>query len=196
MSLIARELELTERLLARTRRCAPSHARETGALMTTTGVGYGDITAHNSLERWWTNLVMVTGAFSYAVLFGNVNALVQNMQSTSNKYREKIEVTDEFIETYHIPPGLSTRMRETMDYIWDVNKCFDVQEVLQGLPEALKVDILLYIHKPLISKVPFFRDADDSFVKQLIVELELRVALDGDYIFKEGDRGEVRAEQN
>jgi len=43
----------------------------------------------------------------------------------------------------------------------------------------------------IIRNVPFFRDANDLFIDELLAYLRAEVCLPGDYIIREGDTGYV-----
>ena len=54
------------------------------------------------------------------------------------------------------------------------------------MPSGLRSEVALFVCKPLIMKVPFFKDADDGFVESLVSHLQPEVFLAGEAIVKEG----------
>ena len=65
--------------------------------------------------------------------------------------------------------------------------CVRVQhEILQDMPSGLRSEVAVYVCKPLIMKVPFFKDVSEGFVESLVTSLTPEVFLSGEVIVKEG----------
>eukprot|EP00948_MAST-09A_sp_MAST-9A-sp1_P002190 g2190.t1 len=160
------------------------------AVMTISTIGYGDVVPHSLAERIYVAFSMIFGVFFYAILFGNVTTIIANMLHESTRYQQKLQQVEDFIETYRLSEDLAHRLRRTIDYTWDLNKCIDTSEILDEMPSNLQIDVMLSVHRKFILKVPFFARAEDSFIKKLVMSLRLQVALKGIYIFREHDIGE------
>ena len=68
--------------------------------------------------------------FQGAIIFGNVTALIQSLNASENRHSERTEMIEELIETHGISIELASRMRDTIEYQWDLTRCFDMDEVL------------------------------------------------------------------
>ena len=53
-------------------------------------VGFGDMSAHNSWERFITTWIMLIGVAVYTVMLGAVTALLQNRQLGERVFEEKM----------------------------------------------------------------------------------------------------------
>ena len=157
------------------------------AMMTATTVGYGDIGIMNTSEQMYAVVIMSLSNLMGAIIFGNVATLIQSLNAGENRHGNRIEMVEELIETHGISDELAGRMRDTIEYQWDLTRCFDMDEALQLLPQSLRVDVLMYVHKQLIMKVPFFQDCDDAFIKTVVYRLKSELVLAKDIIFHEGD---------
>jgi CRP-like cAMP-binding protein len=157
------------------------------AMMTATTVGYGDISITNNYEKVYATLIMILSNVMGAVIFGNVTTLIQNLNAAENRHSSRTEMIEELIETHKIEDTLAERMRATVEYQWDLTKCFDMDQVLEYMPKSLRVEVLMYVHKQLIMKVPFFQDCDDAFIKTVVYRLRSEIALEGDTLFEQGD---------
>eukprot|EP00944_MAST-04C_sp_MAST-4C-sp1_P007820 g7820.t1 len=157
------------------------------AMMTATTVGYGDISITNNYEKVYATLIMILSNVMGAVIFGNVTTLIQNLNAAENRHSSRTEMIEELIETHKIEDDLAERMRATVEYQWDLTKCFDMDQVLEYMPKSLRVEVLMYVHKQLIMKVPFFQDCDDAFIKTVVYRLKSEIALEGDTLFEQGD---------
>jgi voltage-gated potassium channel len=157
------------------------------AMMTATTVGYGDISITNTSEQMYAVVIMILSNLMGAIIFGNVATLIQSLNASENRHANRIEMVEELIETHGISEELADRMRETIEYQWDLTRCFDMDQALELLPQSLRVDVLMYVHKQLIMKVPFFQDCDDAFIKTVVYRLRSELVLTKDVIFHEGD---------
>ena len=156
-------------------------------MMTVTTVGYGDISIMSSSEKAYATFVMIVANVMGAVIFGNVTTLIQNLSAAENRHSSRTEMIEELIETHKIEESLAERMRATVEYQWELTKCFDMDLVLSYMPQSLRVEVLMYVHKQLIMKVPFFQDCDDAFIKTVVYRLKSEIALEGDTLFEQGD---------
>lgn len=157
------------------------------AMMTVTTVGYGDISVTSVQEKSFATVVMIFANLMGAVIFGNVTTLIQNLSAAENRHSSRTEMIEELIETHKIESELADRMRATVEYQWELTRCFDMDLVLSYMPQSLRVDVLMYVHKQLIMKVPFFQDCDDAFIKTVVYRLKSEIALEGDTLFEQGD---------
>jgi hypothetical protein len=123
------------------------------AMMTATTVGYGDISITNPSEQMFAVVIMILSNLMGAIIFGNVTTLIQSLNASENRHSSRTEMIEELIETHGISIELADRMRDTIEYQWDLTRCFDMDQALELLPQSLRVDVLMYVHKQLIMKV-------------------------------------------
>ena len=157
------------------------------ALTTITTIGYGDIVAVNAKERLYSFFVMILGCIMYAVIFGNVTALIARFDQRKNRQMQKMEAIEEFVSTFGLPASMANRLRATIRFQLDLTKNFDVQSLLNELPRALRIETQLYIHKNLVTKVTFFQSCDEAFIKEIVQSLDLQVCLEDAMVVEEGD---------
>ena len=126
-------------------------------------------------------------SLSFQFSFKKTNNIIQSLNASENRHSDRTEMIEELIETHGISIELSDRMRKTIEYQWDLTRCFDMDQALELLPQSLRVDVLMYVHKQLIMKVPFFQDCDDAFIKTIVYRLKSELILSKDVVFHEGD---------
>ena len=66
---------------------------------------------------------------------------------------------------------------------------FDEDNILKELSERLRLDIINYNCRSLVSSVPFFANADQNFVSDVVTKLHFEVFQPGDVIIREGTIG-------
>ena len=109
------------------------------SLVTISHIGVGDITAINIEERAFNCFTILCGTFIYAILFGNIAALVSDL---SPILRSKLHTQYRFVMDLVYKKGIekkfSKRLKEYYNYIWSTNKGVNEKQILQELPPALQ----------------------------------------------------------
>jgi len=159
------------------------------AVTTLTTVGYGDITPTTTVQRYYTILVMLGGAGSYGFIIGNIAGLLSNIDMVRAGYRKKMEEISAFLKYRSIPQTMQKKVQEYFEHLWESRMGHDEERFLNEIPEPLKTDIALFMRKDLIKKVPFFRDAGENLLRDIVMELRPVVYLPGTFIIKKGETG-------
>ena len=100
-----------------------------------------------------------------------------------------MEDINSYLSYKSVPKRLKRKVQNYYQYIWHNRMVQSEQGLLSNLPQSLKTEISLYINRRLIEKVPFFKNTDKDFISEIISQLQPKVFLPGDFIFKRGDIG-------
>jgi voltage-gated potassium channel Kch len=162
------------------------------AVTTLSTVGYGDITPDQSrsIQVVFTMVVMLLGVGMYGYIIGNVATLITNLDAARASYLEKMEEVNLFLKTRSVPAPLQERVRSYYRYLWETQKSITTQALLGELPHTLSTDIALFLNKNILEKVPYFSDADDLFIREIVQVMEPLAFLPGDYIIRQGEYGD------
>lgn len=87
------------------------------------------------------------------------------------------------------PREMRNRITEYYEHRYQ-GKMFDEDAILGELSERLRLDIINYNCRSLVSSVPFFANADQNFVSDVITKLKFEVFQPGDIIIREGTIGD------
>ena len=90
-----------------------------------------------------------------------------------------------------VPASLRTRVREYYRYLWRSRKGWDVTSILADLPPKLRVEIGLCLNAEIIEKVPMLKGAEPRLLEELVLELQPRVVIPGEEIFRAGEPGDA-----
>jgi hypothetical protein len=159
-------------------------------ITTMTTVGYGDITPTTNFQTIYAMFVMVLGVGTYGYIIANLSNFFGNIDTAKIDFTKKMAIVNAFLAYRAIPPHLEKRIRAYYEYIWENRLDHDEDEVIDDLPDSLKTEVALYLRKPLISKVPLFRDAAHDFHQEVVHHLNIHVYMPGDKVVKRGDRGD------
>jgi voltage-gated potassium channel len=159
-------------------------------ITTMTTVGYGDITPNTNAQTIYAMFVMVLGVGTYGYIIANLSNFFGNIDTAKIDFTKKMAIVNAFLAYRAIPPHLEKRIRAYYEYIWENRLDHDEDEVIDDLPDSLKTEVALFLRKPLISKVPLFRDATHDFHQEVVHHLNIHVYMPGDKVVKRGDRGD------
>ncbi|GFX04391.1 hypothetical protein TNCV_3975381 [Trichonephila clavipes] len=151
-------------------------------------IGYGRFPPQSLTDMWLTLLSMISGATCYALFLGHTTNLIQSLDSSRRQYREKLKQVEEYMAYRKLPRQLRHRITTYFEHRYQ-GKFFNEEEILSELSERLREDVINYNCRSLVASVPFFANADQNFVNDVVTKLKYEVFQPGDVIIKEGTLG-------
>jgi len=140
-------------------------------LATMTTVGYGDITPANNAERAVAVVVMIFGA----TVFGFILGSIAELSGTNDDYTSTSLAV---VKQYCDEQGFNQRMKRSIIrhcefWYQEMAPCAQEAKILERLPPATRVEVLLYIHKRAISTLSLFgQPLPDWFLAAVVRLLE------------------------
>jgi hypothetical protein len=130
------------------------------------------------------------GVAMYGYIIGNIAIIIANLDVAKANFMEKMEEINNYLSAKKIPMPLQKRVRDYYNYIWESRRSISSEAVIQGLPQSLEIEILLFINQAIVQKVPLFKNADEIFIREVIQYLRAMVFLPNDYIIRQGEYGD------
>ena len=158
-------------------------------ITTLTTIGYGDITPSEKNQIIYTIFVQIIGAGLYGFIIGNISNLIANIDIARSQHRSKMEKINTFMQYKNLPGILQKRVNDYYNYLWESRRGYDESSVLADLPRSLKTTVSISLNQEMIEKVPMFKGADDSLIREIILNLEPVVFIPGDYVVRQGEIG-------
>jgi hypothetical protein len=158
-------------------------------ITTMTTVGYGDITPARSVEYVLSAIIMLMGASLYAFIIGSIASLLSSIQAAKNSHWERIDSVTEFLRQRHVPAEIDAKVRNYYEYIWERYRGLDKNEMLNDLPDPLRLEILLHLASNMLETVPLFKHCSPALRNALLTALESKTFTPGSYIANEGELG-------
>ena len=81
------------------------------AFVTMSGVGYGDITPTNNLERVYSYFALLTGALIFGYMLSSIGTLVAAIDRQAALSQEKLDEVREYMRWRRLPRDLVMRLR-------------------------------------------------------------------------------------
>ncbi|MBC8124917.1 MAG: cyclic nucleotide-binding domain-containing protein [Candidatus Kapabacteria bacterium] len=151
-------------------------------------VGYGDITPETDLQMVYATAVMLLGYVLFAYLVGNIAAIFNTIDPLRSEHIRTTDHATSFMQYHNVPIHLQHRIVDYLGYMWERKVSYDETFMLDMLPWGLRSEISMYLRREVIERVPFFRDASDSLLREVADSLRPIVVTPGEYVFKHGDR--------
>ncbi|KAL8566272.1 hypothetical protein ACOMHN_056844 [Nucella lapillus] len=151
-------------------------------------IGYGRFPPQNMTDTWLTILSMLSGATCYALFLAHTTTLIQSFDTSRRLYNEKFKQVEEYMIYRKLPRTLRQRITDYYEHRYQ-GKMFDETTILSELNECLHYEVVNHNCRSLVASVPFFTNADPSFVTEVVSKLRFEVYQPGDYIIKEGTLG-------
>jgi hypothetical protein len=158
---------------------------------TLTTVGYGDIAAKTPWQMLYACAVQVIGVGVFGFILSNVASLLSRSDAAREHHMDNLDRIETFMRTHDIPSGLRAKIRAYYHYMWTNKKGYNDQSLLEGLPAKIQSDLWFHINQTIVEKVPFLRGADHDLLEDLMNELEPRIYVPGERIFRIDEPGEA-----
>ncbi|XP_002157210.4 potassium voltage-gated channel subfamily H member 6 [Hydra vulgaris] len=156
-------------------------------LSSLTSVGFGNVSANTNGEKLFAILIMLIGALMYAVIFGNVTAIIHRLYSGLAHYHSTMRRVRQFIRFYQIPSPLRQRLEDYSHYDYSYTNGIDMNEILGHFPEGLQADVCLHLNRNLFTKNLAFRSLPAGCLRSLSLKLKTTRYTPGNYIIHYGD---------
>lgn len=158
---------------------------------TLTTVGYGDISAKTPLQMIFACGVQVLGVGVFGYILSNVASLLSRSDAAREHHMDNLDKIETFMRLHHIPPSLHSKIREYYHYMWLTKKGYRDESLLDSLPSKIQSELFFHINKSIVEKVPFLHGASQELIEDLMNELEPRVYVPGERIFRVDEAGDA-----
>ena len=160
------------------------------AITTMATVGYGDIVADTVRERWYAIGVMILGVGIFGYIIGNIATMLANIDRVGAAHRSKLEQIRTHMRYHQFPRPLQHRVEEYYHYMFDHRLGYDDESFMKELPNSLRAEVCVFLHREVLRKVPFLQSAEPKVVERLAFRLKPILYRPHDTIFRRGDNGD------
>ena len=152
-------------------------------MTTLTTVGYGDITAANSIERGVCIIVMLGGVFFYSYTIGTITSLMSDFDRRQSKLNSKLLILQDIDKNYTLGKHLIKKIKSALEY--DENRYNkEKSEMILSLPKKLALQLNLLMNKKLVEKNnKFFENRSIPFINSVLSFLRPLKIKSKDHVF-------------
>ena len=105
-----------------------------------------------------------------------MSTIMSSFDAQNKAVRDKMLCVNEFVRAAKLPRELSKQVRDFFDFklaksqhAFLMSTNYDVDELLDELGSGLRSEVLLYMDRKLISKIPFFEGKGELNVWSLVI---------------------------
>lgn len=142
-------------------------------------------------------IMMLIGVSWYAYIVSSMSSIMSSFDAQNKAVRDKMLCVNEFVRTAKLPKDLAKQVRDFFEFklarsqhAFLISSNYDVDELLDELGSGLRADVLLYMDRHLISKIPFLQNKVPQFVADIISMFQPMVFQESDFICKEGTQAD------
>ena len=157
------------------------------SVTTLTTIGYGDITPMNGDQMKYAIVIELVGFIMMGYLIGNIAGLLNKPDPLRAQYASALEEVSAFVQYHNLPADLKHRIIDYFGYMWQQRAAFNESSILDLLPGGIKTEVSLHLKRDVIQRVPFFREASETFIREIANEMRPLVVTPGEYVFHSGD---------
>ena len=144
------------------------------AFITTTTVGYGDITPITDNERAFVIFTAFAGTAIFAYITGEIAALVGEKNARRIEFDNRKRVISEFMTINDFPKELRKRVANFYDTGYYGGQFIDAKLILGDLSRALKKDVGQHMKLAAVKRSPAFKRMSQKATFELVLQLNSR----------------------
>lgn len=140
-------------------------------IMTTLAtVGYGDIYPCNDIERILVIIWIIIVMFFMTFNISSMSSMISSIDTKESILQYKISVIEDFCKENKLSKNLRTRLKEALKYSTEQNggSLYNKQELILQLPNKLRFQVSLAMHKGKTREIIFFQQYNSVFVSKII----------------------------
>jgi voltage-gated potassium channel len=158
---------------------------------TITTVGYGDITPDTNPQKLYAIFVQLLGYGVFTFMIGSVASRLLRKDPARVRFEDNVDGLISLLHFKSLPSHLRQRIMEYYKYMWRNRLGYDETSFLESLPNNLQQEVALHLKRDIIDKVPLFKDANDTFKREIALMLKSVFITPNDYVCKAGEQAEA-----
>ena len=158
-------------------------------ITTMTTVGYGDIICISFIERIYHIFLLVIGTLLYTFIVSKIGNYLKDQSHEQLKLSEDLNILESIRISYpKMPYKLYSKIQSHLISNSKKRKAIGLNILINGVPEAIKKDLLFKIYSKVIRGFNIFRQVNNSnFIYQVLTSFIPIVTRKEEIIFFEGE---------
>mmetsp|Transcript_72461 Transcript_72461/g.125655 ORF Transcript_72461/g.125655 Transcript_72461/m.125655 type:complete len:749 (-) Transcript_72461:39-2285(-) len=145
--------------------------------MTITSIGYGDISASNTLEAWCCIVLMAACGLMWANIIGSICALASALDAENVMHENRLDSLNTMLHNFDIPKEDRMRLREYFMRSKVLYHRSHQVELMKCMSPEIQGMVARFVQKNIMNKVFFLEDksVSDGFVVGLFERFQFAV---------------------
>eukprot|EP00392_Amoebophrya_sp_AT5.2_P015976 g16204.t1 len=143
------------------------------SLMTLTSIGYGDVVATHTFERFVSCGIMFVAGVTWASIVGFACGLISYRTAKNRKTIETIDDLNRMMRERDVDPQMRHRLRHFFYMHRDLGETKqNYEHLLQRMSPTLKAEVAFSVHAVYMLRVTFLSNADRDFLAAICLALK------------------------
>ena len=158
-------------------------------ITTMTTVGYGDIVCISFIERIYHIILLVIGTLLYTFLVSKIGNYLRDQSHEQTKLDKDLNILENIRITHpNMPFKLYSKIKNHLLTIFKKRKKVGISLLINGVPDAIKNDLLFKIYSKVINGFTIFKGVKNSnFIIQMLTSFIPIIVKKEEIIFLEGE---------
>lgn len=164
-----------------------THVRYAYALTWAIGVTTGGTfpTPSTMLQLVYGNAVTIVGFLLMSLVIGSATTALSDLQAQSSEISIRLQHIDRYMRYKRLPSSIRRRIVQFYRFQYTSLNRIDENEVLVGLPRALRVQMQLIMHKQIFTQLPLFWLCSEEEILLITQRLRPCVIMPGEMLIKQ-----------
>ena len=137
-----------------------------------TTVGFGDVSAENTEERWFSTLIMYVGCIVFGILLSEVQTIIAQYNQLELRRTRLLQQIKEFLRSNKTPATLERKILQWVSFDFEVKQRKETEDIaLSHIPAELRRSLVAHLHKDLLFSVTFLRTLRSLRREDFLVDL-------------------------
>mmetsp|Transcript_16211 Transcript_16211/g.23456 ORF Transcript_16211/g.23456 Transcript_16211/m.23456 type:complete len:616 (-) Transcript_16211:47-1894(-) len=156
------------------------------SVTTLTTVGYGDLKATNTSERFLNSVLMIAGILLYSYGVGVLTSLITTVDVTRTKLNAELDTLSKYARKHRFSKKFYKKLTKAIEFKFQ-NKKKEIEEILDELPKNLRKELLIITYEKKLEKNEFFYDKTSYFVAHIATHLKPQLLEKREFLYRKGD---------
>ena len=158
-------------------------------ITTMTTVGYGDIICISFIERIYHIFLLVIGTLLYTFLVSKIGNYLRDESYEQIKLSKDLNILENIRITYPTMPfNLYSKIKKNLLSIFNKRKKTGLSLLINGVPDAIKNELLFKIYSKVINDFKIFKNVKNSnFIIEVLTKFIPIISKKEEIIIKEGE---------
>ena len=153
-----------------------------------TTVGFGDITAHSTMERMTTVVAMTAGCAIFGIVMGQITAVIHGMNMGLQHYEERVRELEQYMRFRDVNHTVRERVKRYIVEKFPEKRVYDERAILNCLPLGLRTEFQMDMYMDHVMALPFFPSNDREVLVRVCQIIREEVIMPGEVVVREGTR--------
>jgi len=137
------------------------------------------------LQLIYGNAVAIVGFLLMSLVIGSATTALSDLQAQSSEVSIRLQHIDRYMRYKRLPSSIRHRIIQFYRFQYTSLNRIDENEVLVGLPRALRVQMQLIMHKQIFTQLPLFWLCSEEEILLITQRLRPCVIMPGEMLIKQ-----------